>query len=202
MDEFSRSAKYEYRANSNLVLEADRKGGRKSEPSGEATSLWGTSIKMGDRVAAGRPAEVAARKEAEAADAKAAADAAAAALPPPLPTGWERYTDKLGRVYYSNGTSVQWERPAAAESRGWEAVVDDAGRTFYHHRALGATQWEMPAELLPVAWKRLRVEARHAAVQRHLAHGKVTPARLELAAEARAAAGAAAESERRAEAQG
>ena len=66
MDEFSRSAKYEYRANSNLVLEADRKGGRKSEPSGEATSLWGTSIKMGDRVAAGRPAEVAARKEADA----------------------------------------------------------------------------------------------------------------------------------------
>jgi hypothetical protein len=38
-EEFARSAKFEYRANSNLVLQADTRGKRSSEPSGEVASL-------------------------------------------------------------------------------------------------------------------------------------------------------------------
>jgi pre-mRNA-splicing helicase BRR2 len=57
-EEFERSAKYEYRANSNLVLEANRDTKRSHEPSGEAESLYGRlgKTRMGDRVKTGRPA--------------------------------------------------------------------------------------------------------------------------------------------------
>lgn len=52
-EDFARSRQYEYRANSNLVLEADRESRRRSdEPTGEVESLWGKidSQRMGDRV--------------------------------------------------------------------------------------------------------------------------------------------------------
>ena len=45
-----RSSKLEYRANAPLVLESDRRGPR--EPSGEAVSLSGRLLVMGDRARA------------------------------------------------------------------------------------------------------------------------------------------------------
>eukprot|EP01042_Synura_sphagnicola_P003173 gene3173-3914_t len=52
-EEFQRSKLYEYRANSNLVLEADRDNRRRSdEPTGEVESLHGkiTNVRMGDKI--------------------------------------------------------------------------------------------------------------------------------------------------------
>ena len=52
-EEFARNRQYEYRANSNLVLEADRETRRRTdEPTGEVESLWGKigTQKMGDKV--------------------------------------------------------------------------------------------------------------------------------------------------------
>lgn len=124
MDEFTRSAKYEYRANSNLVLEADRKGGRQSEPSGEATSVWGKQIKMGDRVAAGRPAEVAARKEADAKKRRRAEPNEVVAL--------SEFTTKRGRRTGGRpGDLVAVEaagyRPRTRETLAlWEQVLHEA----------------------------------------------------------------------------
>jgi pre-mRNA-splicing helicase BRR2 len=60
MEGHSRSAKYEYRPNANLVLESDRDRRQANEPTGEAQSLVGKlgGTRMGDRVARGRPAEL------------------------------------------------------------------------------------------------------------------------------------------------
>lgn len=60
MEGRSRSAKYEYRPNANLVLESDRDRRLANEPNGEAQSLVGKleGTRMGDRVARGRPAEL------------------------------------------------------------------------------------------------------------------------------------------------
>ena len=55
-EEFARNRQYEYRANSNLVLEADRDARRRgAEPTGEVETLWGRmgTMKMGDRAAGG-----------------------------------------------------------------------------------------------------------------------------------------------------
>jgi pre-mRNA-splicing helicase BRR2 len=51
-EEFQRSKLYEYRTNSNLVLEADRDHRRRDEATGEVETLHGriNSIKMGERV--------------------------------------------------------------------------------------------------------------------------------------------------------
>lgn len=48
-EEFQRSRQYEYRQNSNLVLEAERDGKRREEGTGEVESLFGrvSTIKMG-----------------------------------------------------------------------------------------------------------------------------------------------------------
>ena len=63
--EYVKSAKYEYRPASNLVLESDAKRGRNNEPSGEAETLVGKlgNTRMGDRVARARPAELEERRE-------------------------------------------------------------------------------------------------------------------------------------------
>ena len=56
-EEFARNRQYEYRANSNLVLEADRETRRRTdEPTGEVESLWGRmgAQRMGDKVRGGR----------------------------------------------------------------------------------------------------------------------------------------------------
>jgi len=53
-EEFARNRQYEYRANSNLVLEADRETRRRTdEPTGEVESLWGRigQQRMGDKIA-------------------------------------------------------------------------------------------------------------------------------------------------------
>ena len=52
-EEFARNRQYEYRANSNLVLEADRENRRRTdEPTGEVESLFGKmgGQKMGDKL--------------------------------------------------------------------------------------------------------------------------------------------------------
>ena len=53
-EDFSRSRQYEYKANSNLVLEADRDGLRRSqdEASGEVETMHGKTnkLRMGDRL--------------------------------------------------------------------------------------------------------------------------------------------------------
>jgi len=49
-DKVARSKQYEYRANSNLVLQADRSGTPREEATGEPESLWGRMRgRMGDR---------------------------------------------------------------------------------------------------------------------------------------------------------
>ncbi|KAJ8602966.1 hypothetical protein CTAYLR_001574 [Chrysophaeum taylorii] len=67
-EEFARNRQYEYKANSNLVLEADRETRRRSdEPTGEVESLWGRlgSQKMGDKVAGVKASDVERRKRLE-----------------------------------------------------------------------------------------------------------------------------------------
>lgn len=124
MDEFSRSAKYEYRANSNLVLEADRKpGGRKSEPSGEATAVSGKDIKMGDRVAAGRPAEVAARKEADAKKRRRVEPAEVAGLG----EYGSKHRRRAGRTGDLGAVEEAGYRPRTRETAAlWELVLREA----------------------------------------------------------------------------
>ena len=57
-DKVARFKQYEYRANSNLVLQAERTGPRVIEPTGEVESLRGRlGGAMGDRVQYGRPPE-------------------------------------------------------------------------------------------------------------------------------------------------
>lgn len=98
------------------------------------------------------------------------AAAASSALPPgkpPLPAGWEVFTDKgSGKPYYHEAATgkTQWDHPAeeqtaapgesgeaaAAEApgmpEGWEQVLDvRSGKVYYHHVATGKTQWEHPA---------------------------------------------------------
>lgn len=55
-EEFQRNRLYEYKANSNLVLEADHDSRRRDEPSGEVESLYGKlgTVRMGDRVLRGK----------------------------------------------------------------------------------------------------------------------------------------------------
>lgn len=64
-EEHARWKQYEYAANSNLVLTADRRT-REHEPSGEAESLarkGGKMFKMGDRVAHSKPQALVEKKE-------------------------------------------------------------------------------------------------------------------------------------------
>ena len=51
-EEYARNRQYEYRANSNLVLEAERESRRRDEATGEVESLWGKLEKqrMGDKI--------------------------------------------------------------------------------------------------------------------------------------------------------
>ena len=50
-EKVARNRQYEYRANSNLVLMAERTGSRLSEPTGEPETLWGRLRgQMGDKV--------------------------------------------------------------------------------------------------------------------------------------------------------
>ncbi|PWN19984.1 HECT-domain-containing protein [Microstroma glucosiphilum] len=55
----------------------------------------------------------------------------------PLPTGWERRTDHLGRTYYvdHNSRSTTWNRPTAATSAN-QAVTTAADRQRHNNRAL------------------------------------------------------------------
>lgn len=64
-EEFLRSRQYEYRMNSNLVLEAERDPRRRDEATGEVESLYGRvdSIKMGDRLGSSRSTELTDRIE-------------------------------------------------------------------------------------------------------------------------------------------
>jgi pre-mRNA-splicing helicase BRR2 len=131
MDEFSRSAKYEYRANSNLVLEAER-GKRTSEPSGEAASLWGRVAKMGDRVAAGRPAEIARKAE---------ATKRRRTEPAPTATGLgeTKRSRRAGRPGDLEGIESAGYRPKTRETLAlWEQVLHEA------QQALG----DQPQEIL------------------------------------------------------
>ena len=49
-EQFVRSKQYDYAANANLVLTADRSGKMSSEPSGAPETLWGKLRgKMGDK---------------------------------------------------------------------------------------------------------------------------------------------------------
>mmetsp|Transcript_11324 Transcript_11324/g.39302 ORF Transcript_11324/g.39302 Transcript_11324/m.39302 type:complete len:1241 (-) Transcript_11324:3157-6879(-) len=61
-EEFARNRQYEYRANSNLVLEADRDSRRRrsDEPTGEVESLHGKfgTTKMGDKVGRVKPPDL------------------------------------------------------------------------------------------------------------------------------------------------
>jgi pre-mRNA-splicing helicase BRR2 len=64
-EEHARWKQYEYAANSNLVLTADRRT-REHEPSGEAESLarkGGKMFKMGDRVAHSKPQALVDKKD-------------------------------------------------------------------------------------------------------------------------------------------
>ena len=109
--------------------------------------------------AAAASAASAAAVAASAQPADADAPSPAAALPA-LPPGWSQHTDEQGRAYYASAAgAVQWERPAATETKGWEVHVDALGQTFYHHRARNETSWEMPLELVPPAWQRHRDSA-------------------------------------------
>eukprot|EP01084_Bolivina_argentea_P006503 12342_1 len=64
-EEAVRLKQFEYKANSNLVLQADRSKRRSDEPTGEVETLWGKtgSMRMGDKVhsADSRPAELEAK---------------------------------------------------------------------------------------------------------------------------------------------
>lgn len=65
-EDFARSRQYEYRANSNLVLEADRETRRRTdEPTGEVESLWGKLglQRMGDKVSRAKLAELEEKKK-------------------------------------------------------------------------------------------------------------------------------------------
>lgn len=64
-EQFARSKQFDYAANSNLVLTAERSGRAAAEPTGAPESLWGKMKgKMGDRANMRElPAEIAARKE-------------------------------------------------------------------------------------------------------------------------------------------
>jgi len=97
--------------------------------------------------------------EAEAAEAATLSAAAAnpvAAAPPALPEGWSAHEDGQGRTFYAHqeSGSVQWERPAATNTKGWEVHLDTLGRAFFFNKARGETTWDMPLELVPPAWER------------------------------------------------
>lgn len=65
-EDFVRARSFDYRANSNLVLEADRETRRRNdEPTGEVESLWGNmgSQRMGDRVGRSTPLELEEKKK-------------------------------------------------------------------------------------------------------------------------------------------
>ena len=64
-EERARKRQYEYRATSNLVIQAERDGRRHKEPTGEVESMtkYPDELRMGDRVSKGRSDELSQRIE-------------------------------------------------------------------------------------------------------------------------------------------
>ncbi|KAJ3096251.1 hypothetical protein HK100_005607 [Physocladia obscura] len=76
----------------------------------------------------------------------------------PLPTGWERRTDHLGRTYYvdHNTRQTTWQRPNTASTPNTTAAANAASantlqaeRTQFNSRSLGVDRANTPAVITP-----------------------------------------------------
>ncbi|MBN3294049.1 ITCH ligase, partial [Polypterus senegalus] len=70
----------------------------------------------------------------------------------PLPPGWERRVDPMGRIYYVDHITrtTTWQRPTVESVRNYEQWqlqqkrTDSNGRVYFVHHPTRSTQWEDP----------------------------------------------------------
>ncbi|KAJ7902682.1 hypothetical protein B0H14DRAFT_1142870 [Mycena olivaceomarginata] len=86
--------------------------------------------------------------------------------PEPLPTGWDRRIDHLGRVYYvdHHTRTTSWTRPGVTACSpeslpdGWEERATPTGRLYYVDHNTRTTSWDDPRSPLegplPLGWQR------------------------------------------------
>uniref|UniRef100_A0A915JS73 HECT-type E3 ubiquitin transferase n=1 Tax=Romanomermis culicivorax TaxID=13658 RepID=A0A915JS73_ROMCU len=92
----------------------------------------------------------------------------------PLPAGWERRFDQLGRRYYVDHTtkSTTWERPSNTPlPSGWEIRRDPRGRIYYVDHNTRTTTWQRPTQDILTAhrqWQNGREQAMQQWQQRFL----------------------------------
>jgi hypothetical protein len=71
-------------------------------------------------------------------------------MDPPLPPGWQRFSNPNGQVIYANVSTGQFQetRPVAAAALalppGWTQMTNDSGRTVYINQSLGRIQDVFP----------------------------------------------------------
>jgi len=82
---------------------------------------------------------------------------------PPLPSGWQLFSDAGGRLFYWNHATKEssWTPPVATSGsdlpHGWEANVDSSGRTYYINHNNQTTSWEHPGKIAAADPAHLRV---------------------------------------------